>query len=64
MRQLMYCHLPQLEGNENELLNSTILGDVVISLETAERQAIDESHSLEEEVAFLTGTRCASFDRI
>jgi probable rRNA maturation factor len=44
----------QLEGNENELLNSTILGDVVISLETAERQAIDESHSLEEEVAFLT----------
>ena len=44
----------QLEGNENELLNSTLLGDVVISLETAERQAIDESHSLEEEVAFLT----------
>ena len=44
----------QLEGNENELLNSTILGDIVISLETAERQAIDESHSLEEEVAFLT----------
>ncbi len=43
----------QLEGNENELLNSTILGDVVISLETAERQAIDESHSLEEEVALL-----------
>lgn len=31
-----------------------MLGDVVISLETAERQAKEYGHSLEEEVAFLT----------
>lgn len=42
------------EGEDSEMMLSTILGDVVISLETAERQAITEKHSLEEEVAFLT----------
>ena len=42
------------EGEDNTVLNANILGDVVISLETAERQAKNESHSLEEEVAFLT----------
>lgn len=42
------------EGENNDVLNANILGDVVISLETAERQAIAETHSLEEEVAFLT----------
>ena len=31
-----------------------MLGDVVISLETAERQAKEYGHSFEEEVAFLT----------
>ena len=31
-----------------------MLGDIVISLETAERQAKEFGHSLEEEVAFLT----------
>ncbi|MBQ7173542.1 MAG: rRNA maturation RNase YbeY [Clostridia bacterium] len=31
-----------------------MLGDVVISLETAKRQAEEYGHSLEEEVAFLT----------
>lgn len=41
------------EGEDNNVLNEDILGDVVISLETAERQAKEESHSLEEEVAFL-----------
>ena len=45
---------PQLEGKADDLMYSTILGDVVISLETAARQAINETHSLEEEVAFLT----------
>ncbi len=41
------------EGEDNNHLNANILGDVVISLETAERQAKDETHSLEEEVAYL-----------
>lgn len=45
---------PMLENDENSLINSKILGDVVISLETAERQAITENHSFEEEVASLT----------
>lgn len=44
-----------MQGDEdNNGLNTNILGDVVISLETAERQANNESHSLEEEVTFLT----------
>lgn len=42
------------EGEDSEMMPSTMLGDVVISLETAERQAISEKKSLEEEVAFLT----------
>ncbi len=42
------------EGEDNNLKNTHILGDVVISMETAERQAKEETHSLEEEVAFLT----------
>lgn len=42
------------EGEDNNVMNTNILGDVVISLETAARQAKNESHSLEEEVAFLT----------
>ncbi|MDE0317996.1 MAG: rRNA maturation RNase YbeY [Candidatus Poribacteria bacterium] len=42
------------EGEDSEMMLSTILGDVVISLETAERHATTEKHSLEEEVAFLT----------
>ena len=45
---------PMLENDENSLINSRILGDVVISLETAERQAKTEKHPLEDEVAFLT----------
>ena len=42
------------EGEDNELFQSSVLGDVVISLQTAERQARTERRSLEEEVAFLT----------
>lgn len=42
------------EGEDNNVLNTNILGDVVISLETAERQAKEVAHSLEEEVTFLT----------
>ena len=42
------------DGENNNVLSPNILGDVVISLETAERQAKEEVHSLEEEVTFLT----------
>ncbi len=42
------------EDEDSNLMNPNILGDVVISLETAKRQAITEKHSLAEEVAFLT----------
>lgn len=45
---------PMLENDDNSLIDSKILGDVVISLETAERQAKTEKHPLEDEVAFLT----------
>lgn len=45
------------EGDEPEVLagpDECLLGDIVISLETAVRQAEDFSHSLEREIAYLT----------
>jgi len=45
------------EGDEPEILDGpeeTLLGDIVISLETAIRQADDFGHSLERELAYLT----------
>ena len=45
---------PMLVNDDSNLVGSTLLGDVVVSLETAERQAKTEMHSLEDEVAFLT----------
>lgn len=44
----------QLEGKDLDLMNTDILGDVVISMETAERQALKADHSLENEVTLLT----------
>ncbi len=44
----------QLDGENSDALNSDILGDVVISLETAERQTRESNHSLENEVMLLT----------
>lgn len=41
------------EGEDGDL-NPNILGDLVISLETAAQQALIAQHSLEIEVAFLT----------
>jgi len=38
---------------EGEGLKTGLLGDIVISLETAGRQAVEKEWSLEEEVAFL-----------
>ena len=45
------------EGDEPEVVDGpeeTLLGDIVISLETATRQAEEFGHSLERELAFLT----------
>lgn len=42
------------EGERGELAGD-VLGDVVISLETAERQAHAQGHSLREEAVFLLG---------
>ncbi len=45
---------PMLHNDDNSLIDSKMLGDVVISLETAERQANIDKHPLEDEIAFLT----------
>lgn len=49
--------LQEQSEDEPEVLNDpfkeTLLGDIVISLETAERQAAEFGHSLEREVGFL-----------
>ena len=42
------------EGEDNQAVHPMLLGDVVISLETAARQAAAAKHSLETEVAFLS----------
>ncbi len=41
------------DGNDGNL-HSHLLGDVVISVQTAQRQAADKHHSLEIELAWLT----------
>ena len=45
---------PMLLNDDYSLIDSKILGDVVISLETAERQAKTEQHTFADEIAFLT----------
>jgi probable rRNA maturation factor len=45
------------EGEEPEVFDGpeeSLLGDIIISLETAARQALEYNHSLERELAFLT----------
>ena len=42
------------EVEDNAVFQSSVLGDIVISLDTAERQAINSKHSLETEVTLLT----------
>lgn len=43
---------PQNEGDDTEFI-SQMLGDVVISVETAERQAVEHQFSLEQELVLL-----------
>lgn len=45
------------EGDEPDVYDGpeeALLGDIIISLETAARQAVEYNHSLERELAFLT----------
>ncbi len=44
---------PQHEGEDSDL-SDPLLGDVVISIDAVERQALEYGHSREREVAFLT----------
>lgn len=46
------------EGDYNMELEELMLGDIIISAETAKKQAQDYGHSFEREVAFLTAHSC------
>lgn len=46
------------EGDYNMELDELMLGDIIISAETAERQAVEYGHSFEREIAFLTAHSC------
>lgn len=43
-----------LEENEFDIPEDTLLGDIVISAETAKRQSEEYGHSLDREIAYLT----------
>ncbi len=46
------------EGDYDLEFEQLMLGDIIISAETAKRQAIEYGHSLEREMAFLTAHSC------
>ena len=46
------------EGDYDMDLDELMLGDIIISAETAQRQAIEYGHSFEREIAFLTAHSC------
>lgn len=46
------------EGDYNMDFDWLMLGDIIISAETAKRQAIEYGHSFEREIAFLTAHSC------
>ena len=46
------------EGDYDPEFEELMLGDIIISAETAKRQAEDYGHSFEREIAFLTAHSC------
>lgn len=46
------------EGDYDMDLDELVLGDIIISAETAKRQSIEYGHSFEREIAFLTAHSC------
>lgn len=46
------------EGDYDMDLDELMLGDIIISAETAKRQSIEYGHSFEREIAFLTAHSC------
>lgn len=46
------------EGDYDMDLDELMLGDIIISAETAKRQSIEYGHSLDREIAFLTAHSC------
>ena len=46
------------EGDYDMDLDELILGDIIISAETAKRQSAEYGHSFEREIAFLTAHSC------
>ena len=46
------------EGDYDMDLDELMLGDIIISAQTAKRQAIEYGHSFEREMAFLTAHSC------
>lgn len=46
------------QGDYDMDLDELMLGDIIISAETAKRQAIEYGHSFEREIAFLTAHSC------
>ncbi|MHB8064280.1 MAG: rRNA maturation RNase YbeY [Ruminiclostridium sp.] len=46
------------EGDYDMDLNELMLGDIIVSAETAKRQALEYGHSFEREIAFLTAHSC------
>ena len=46
------------EGDYDMDLDELMLGDIIISAETAKSQAIEYGHSFEREIAFLTAHSC------
>lgn len=44
---------PLWDGEEEDVSGEILLGDIIISLETAQRQAEEYGHTLEREIAYL-----------
>ena len=58
MAEFVNGRLVSDEGDYNPGSMELILGDIIISAETAQRQAEEYGHSFEREIAFLTAHSC------